>query len=172
LKNKLIINEDEITKRYTIDKNKYVRPTNVVVSILYFDNQPNAVKAMFEINKNLIDSDRFTQLTGLQGIECNKDITYNSSGFSDKVMTRLMQLESKNVSLPFEVNRKYLLFLKKYDYGQRIMQLTEVRDIVKQELTNEKLHNMKQQLLVNLKKIYNAVVKIDLKKYDHYSNKN
>ncbi len=169
--NKIIVPEEEIKDRYNLNKNKYTQPANAIVSIFFFDTEQNAVKGMFEIMKRTNDSVQFTRLRGLLYIEWNKDITYNSSVFPDKVMTMLMPMESNGVSVPFEDNGKHALFMKKYDYGQRVMQLNEVKDMVKWDMINEKLDKIKQQLLVGLKEKYHAVIKVDNKKYDHYAYK-
>lgn len=168
---KIIVPEEEIKDRYNLNKNKYSQPANAMVSIFIFNTEQNAGEGMFEIMKNVNDSVRFTRLKGLQGIEWNKDISYNSAIFPDKTMTILMQTKNKGVSMPCEVNGKYVLFMKKYDHGQRIRQLNEVRDMVKWDIINERLEKTKWQLLAGLKEKYHAVIKVDNKKYDDYAYK-
>lgn len=165
LKKSIKLPDNEISNWYSKNKSRYIKPVGVNVSIFSFDNLQNAGKGITDIKQNRSDTGQLTTLKGLQDIEWNINMVYGKPVFSPKVMQRLLHMENDQILPANELGDKYSIIIKNYDYGQRTMQLHEVKEEIIREMEAPKLLEIKQGQLRLLKAKYSCVNEIEYKKY-------
>lgn len=165
LKKSIKISAHEISNWYAKNKTRYIKPVGVNISILSFDNRQNAGKGIMYIKQNLNDSSHLITLKGLEEIKLNVNIAYDETIFPPKITQRLLLMENDQILPTAELDDKYLVIIKNYDYGQRTMQLHEAKEVVIREIEASKLNEIKKRQLRLLKAKYPCANDIEHEKY-------
>ena len=161
----LKLSDDEISDWYNTNKSKYIRPIGVNVSVFTFDSRQNAGLGIINIKQNHNDTSRLSTLKGLRNVERNFNIVYTKPIFSSVVMERLRSIGNSQILPAGESGDNYSVIVKNYDYGQREMQLDEVKEEIVQEIEAKKLLEIKQIQLHILKAKYSCTNRIEYGKY-------
>lgn len=160
MKNELNITEDELQKRYEIDKERFNRGVYSKMSILYFSSLKNALSGRKYLNENHSKKlDKITlnnaELNGLIKVEFNKKLHHESKELPDHVIDRIFQVGDNTILPPTKLNDStYTVIIKEGKIGNRYIPYYSVKEILKNKLYNNKFKKAKSLLYEMLCKKY------------------
>ena len=154
LDDKTAVTDDEIVKAYNLNRSNYKQPVNVVVSLYYFNNRPDAVRANFNVKSDTM------KFAGLIKKDLHQTINYKTKMFPDELKRELFSMKNKGISKVFEWNGKFIVAAQEGEKGSRLRSLDEVRDLVIEEIKKQRVVSNQKTRLDELKRMYKP--KIDL----------
>lgn len=158
----LNVSDEEVKNIYDLNRFKFKQAKDVNVSIYYFEDRNNALLGMFRIKRGNVD---ITNLQGLENIERNKILNYQSNVFSDSIKSLIFDLKIDRPSKPILTNGKFMVVVKESESGKRIKSLDEVEDILVKKIEDRKLNEKKRVYLSMLKCLYPIRNKINYQNY-------
>jgi hypothetical protein len=163
LKDTALISPLEIQQTYDRIKSRFVQPEEVVFSMFSFKELRDALRSKIELQKTGSDTTTLQQVVAEQ-----KHLTLNvkSTLLPDSLKRNLVAMELLQVSQPFFVSGRYTLLVKEQESGRRQQELNEVRDLVVQEVRQQRLEINKREKFVQLSQRFEKKGAVDYRKFN------
>ncbi|MFA6472553.1 MAG: peptidylprolyl isomerase, partial [Candidatus Latescibacterota bacterium] len=162
-------NDQEIEKGYNKYKEKFVIPDSVIVNMYIFDSREEAQTARMDIRK--YDNDKEIKVSkkmisdNISEIVFDKKISYTDTVFSKKIRDNIFRIPKNALAGPYKINNQFVVFKRTGEEGKTYYPLKDIKAQITYLVKQEKIQQLKKEILPELKKKYQLIDLIDHKKY-------
>jgi hypothetical protein len=162
LRKDISVTEAEIREKYEQEKSGFVQASGVILSIFSFQDRASAMPAVLALERNQADSIAFA---GAKDIAWHCKTDYGEGILSDSIQAVVFSMKDGRVTRPVYSNGKFIVIRKESEYGKRIKELSEVKEVIRKALEDKKLEEKKKMYLPVLKAKFTLKDKIDYPGY-------